>query len=985
MESSVFRMPFAPYQVQQQAADLISQQLNSSSRSHPVVAIELPTGCGKTLTLLTSALQFQEYIKSLGTGAGESFLLDRSPAEWAQARRRSRRCSNTDALKKKPKRIPKQAEGEEEGVDEWAPPALFFQQFRPVTAPQKRLRTELAEAAGQINGLGAPPTTIFFVARTHAQLAQAARELRKLPVGSKSLKMNVMSSREHTCINQRVRRDVTRGTLPIEGNNLGEVCDKLVALGQCQMVQRFSELAGRAISRPIGKSSTMVWEIEDLVAEGAVMEGCPYYAARELVFHADVTFATYNYLLDPVIRKETKFEAALKNHSIVIFDEAHNVPDVCRDALSHAFTNTQLLMMIDEVRPLVEDFGPGGFSLHPQAASLDPQASQQQQRVGGTSAFVPTYPRQFCITQWTLVELFQFFLESVLLPLLRWLEISVDASSSCNGSTFQQQRGDDWMKLVFGQSFLTDDMIQWIPKFKQIYGVIMSLGVTFNPFQFSIHTLGITKRLLTILRFMALKPRGFAIWREAAAEDQSLVDSAEDCRSNATQIQHHVKRFMMRCCDSSLAFTHLSSVCYAVIAASGTLAPFDQLAEDLGIDGGSENLPLVEGNHVINLTEQCRVEVVTHCSHSRSASTCIARPLRCTYGNFQSAEFVDHITQCIVDLTSAAKDGGGSLVFLPNYKLMNHIASLFQVLQQQQQQQQQACGSDADKEKRRTATVQIFKEPSRSDMLPSVLSEFKNCTVKRRAAVLFGVYRGKLSEGIDFIDSMARLVICVGLPFQPTTSPAVFAQKAFSGEKWYVADAVRTVNQALGRCIRHKNDFGAIVLLDDRYSAQATGTVGHLLSRWCRSIVRSFSSSMDCANDLRSFFSRFQHPTDVPQLLQPPHAQAGELRDGELAGIGKQISRPIARAEPFARLCPHRTNASAGITQIALQEHNARCLFTEDARQIREEKSKKQLQSGWFSVAQKLLCEQADDAALLSRESIENLGCELQQYSMIVE
>ena len=141
---------------------------------------------------------------------------------------------------------------------------------------------------------------------------------------------------------------------------------------------------------------------------------------------------------------------------------------------------------------------------------------------------------------------------------------------------------------------------------------------------------------------------------------------------------------------------------------------------------------------------------------------------------------------------------------------------------------------------------------------------------------------------------------------------------------------------------------------------------------------------MDCENDLRSFFSRFQHPTDVPQLPQPPHAQAG-VHDGELAGIGKQISRPIARAEPFARLCPHRTNASAGITQIALQEHNVKCLFTEDARQIREEKSKKQLQSGWFSVAQKLLCEQADDAALLSRESIENLGCELQQYSMIVE
>ena len=40
----------------------------------------------------------------------------------------------------------------------------------------------------------------------------------------------------------------------------------------------------------------------------------------------------------------------------------------------------------------------------------------------------------------------------------------------------------------------------------------------------------------------------------------------------------------------------------------------------------------------------------------------------------------------------------------------------------------------------------------------------------------------------------------------------------------------RALNQAIGRCIRHRGDFGAIVLLDDRFRQPANQK--HL-SRWC--------------------------------------------------------------------------------------------------------------------------------------------------------
>ena len=48
----------------------------------------------------------------------------------------------------------------------------------------------------------------------------------------------------------------------------------------------------------------------------------------------------------------------------------------------------------------------------------------------------------------------------------------------------------------------------------------------------------------------------------------------------------------------------------------------------------------------------------------------------------------------------------------------------------------------------------------------------------------------------------------------------------------------RALNQAIGRCIRHKNDYGAIILLDCRFHNTATHKQ---LSRWCAASGRHLS------------------------------------------------------------------------------------------------------------------------------------------------
>ena len=43
------------------------------------------------------------------------------------------------------------------------------------------------------------------------------------------------------------------------------------------------------------------------------------------------------------------------------------------------------------------------------------------------------------------------------------------------------------------------------------------------------------------------------------------------------------------------------------------------------------------------------------------------------------------------------------------------------------------------------------------------------------------------------------------------------AQTCLTGDAWYSQQASRAVNQAIGRVIRHRHDYGAIILCDDRF------------------------------------------------------------------------------------------------------------------------------------------------------------------------
>ena len=50
------------------------------------------------------------------------------------------------------------------------------------------------------------------------------------------------------------------------------------------------------------------------------------------------------------------------------------------------------------------------------------------------------------------------------------------------------------------------------------------------------------------------------------------------------------------------------------------------------------------------------------------------------------------------------------------------------------------------------------------------------------------------------------------------------ALKCMTGDQWYSQTAMRAVNQAMGRVIRHRKDYGAIILCDDRFEVPFQST-----------------------------------------------------------------------------------------------------------------------------------------------------------------
>jgi hypothetical protein len=89
-----------------------------------------------------------------------------------------------------------------------------------------------------------------------------------------------------------------------------------------------------------------------------------------------------------------------------------------------------------------------------------------------------------------------------------------------------------------------------------------------------------------------------------------------------------------------------------------------------------------------------------------------------------------------------------------------------------------------------------------------------------------------------------------------------------TGKLWYETQAFRALSQAFGRCVRHANDYGAIILMDWRIDQ-------HLdqFPLWIRRNVHR-DINVDAAGNLLGSFYMAMHQR-FPNFRPPPHQSAG--------------------------------------------------------------------------------------------------------------
>jgi DNA excision repair protein ERCC-2 len=140
-----------------------------------------------------------------------------------------------------------------------------------------------------------------------------------------------LSSRRNMCIHKRVMSESDReavdsacrsmtSTWVMEANqrNPGSV-------ETCEYFDNFH--SQQAITLPSG-----VYDLEELKKYGESRGWCPYFLTRQAINHANILVFNYQYMLDPKVARMVSKE--LEAESIIVFDEAHNIDSVCIEALS---------------------------------------------------------------------------------------------------------------------------------------------------------------------------------------------------------------------------------------------------------------------------------------------------------------------------------------------------------------------------------------------------------------------------------------------------------------------------------------------------------------------------------------------------------------------------------------------------------------------------------------------------------------------------
>ncbi|KAL4278453.1 hypothetical protein GQ457_03G037550 [Hibiscus cannabinus] len=547
-------------------------------------------------------------------------------------------------------------------------------------------------------------------------------------------------------------------------------------------------------------------DIEDLVKIGQVVKGCAYYAARSMADDAQLVFCPYNYIINPVIRGAMDVDI---NGAIIVLDEAHNIEDIAREAGSLDLEEDALIklqMELHQLKMINANIYQPLYEMTMNLLSWIEQTKSKLEETHESKHYFSSWTGDKALWQLQEASISQQFFPALLECAVRAIKAASDTESD--------------VPHLSGMSVIT------------LEGLFSSLTYFFSRDGSHIFDY----QLALQRHFKKDERNAFGSWRCSLG---------------------------LWCLNPSVVFRDIADLSLSVILTSGTLSPTDSFSSELGVQFGN----YLEAPHVIDVKSQVWSAVISH-----GPGNC---QLDASYKTADQYAFQDALGKSLEEIFKIVP--GGCLIFFPSYKLMEKLCDRWrntgQWLQLKARKPLFVEPRGGNQEEFETVlkgyydSVSRGKKPvlrrkRRTKKTDDYESESAEVTNHGGAAFL-AVFRGKVSEGIDFSDDKARAVITVGIPFPNINDKQIALKKKYnntyrtsknllSGNEWYCQQAFRSLNQAFGRCIRHRYDYGAIILLDCRFQDEKNRAY---ISKWLRPSIRMYGSFEKSLDELRSFFS----------------------------------------------------------------------------------------------------------------------------------
>ena len=192
------------------------------------------------------------------------------------------------------------------------------------------------------------------------------------------------------------------------------------------------------------------------------------------------------------------------------------------------------------------------------------------------------------------------------------------------------------------------------------------------------------------------------------------------------------------CFNAGVGFKKIQSLKpRSVIMTSGTLSPLYSFEQELQVEFKQK----LENPHVIS-AEQVNISILKR--------GMLGENLQFDYKSRDNPKMLEDLALSIGKVSEQVP--GGILVFFPSYKMLNDCYNAW---------------SNSGAIVGFTKHKKLVKEPRDSSQYQQAIDDYYSAIYEgeRKGAIMMAVCRGRISEGLDFSDDAARMVIIVGIPF----------------------------------------------------------------------------------------------------------------------------------------------------------------------------------------------------------------------------